>query len=99
MIAFTLRPRARHAHPPWRGVHRLRVRLYDDRLDCFQGTTHIITLRRGRTQPNGEHGHVRNGRTWVRARRRWMREQDMFDPARLVFLDEIAANSKMVRRS
>ena len=35
----------------------------------------------------------------VRARRRWMREQGMFDPARLVFLDETAANTKMVRLS
>ena len=33
----------------------------------------------------------------ARARRRWMREQGMFDPARLVFIDETAANTKMVR--
>ena len=33
----------------------------------------------------------------ARARRRWMREQDMFDPARLVFIDETSANTKMVR--
>ena len=31
------------------------------------------------------------------ARRRWMREQGMFDPARLVFIDETSANTKMVR--
>jgi transposase len=30
---------------------------------------------------------------------RWMREQGMFDPARLVFVDETAANTKMVRLS
>src|ERR1700687_606254 len=35
----------------------------------------------------------------ARARRRWMREQGMFDPARVVFLDETAANTKMVRLS
>src|SRR5262249_43130809 len=35
----------------------------------------------------------------ARARRRWMREQGMFDPARLVFVDETAANTKMVRLS
>ena len=35
----------------------------------------------------------------ARARRRWMREQGMFDPARLVFIDETAANTKMVRPS
>src|SRR6478735_8159173 len=33
------------------------------------------------------------------ARRRWMREQGMFDPAHLVFIDETAANTKMVRLS
>src|SRR5215469_6526894 len=33
----------------------------------------------------------------ARARRRWTREQGMFDPARLVFIDETAANTKMVR--
>lgn len=33
----------------------------------------------------------------ARARRRWMREQGMFEPARLVFIDETAANTKMVR--
>ena len=33
----------------------------------------------------------------ARARRRWMRERGMFDPAHLVFIDETAANTKMVR--
>ena len=33
----------------------------------------------------------------ARARRRWIREQGMFDPARLVFIDETSANTKMVR--
>ena len=35
----------------------------------------------------------------ARARRRWMRRQGMFDPAHLVFVDETAANTKMVRLS
>jgi hypothetical protein len=35
----------------------------------------------------------------ARARRRWMREQGLFDPAHLVFIDETAANTKMVRLS
>jgi hypothetical protein len=34
------------------------VRPYDDRLECFQGSTPILTLRRGRPQPSGKHGHV-----------------------------------------
>ena len=33
----------------------------------------------------------------ARARRRWKREQAMLDPARLVFIDETAANTKMAR--
>ncbi len=33
----------------------------------------------------------------ARARRRWMREQGLFDPARLVFIDETSANTQMVR--
>src|SRR5579863_387729 len=33
----------------------------------------------------------------ARARRRWIREQGMFDPARLVFLDETSTNTAMVR--
>src|SRR5262249_61836885 len=35
----------------------------------------------------------------ARARQRWMREQGMFDPAHLAFVDETAANTKMVRLS
>ena len=39
--------------------HRLHVHLYDDRLDCFLGSTRLLTLRRGRPpQGNGKHGHV-----------------------------------------
>src|ERR1700674_941934 len=35
----------------------------------------------------------------ARARRRWKREQGMLDSTRLVFIDETAANTKMVRLS
>jgi Mu transposase-like protein len=38
--------------------HRLRVRLYDDRLECFLGATPLLTLRRGQPQSSGKHGHV-----------------------------------------
>jgi len=34
----------------------------------------------------------------ARARRRWIREQGLLDPARLVFLDETAVTTNMVRR-
>src|SRR5437667_4502439 len=33
----------------------------------------------------------------ARARRRWMRDQRMFEPARLVFIDETATSTNMVR--
>ena len=38
--------------------HRLRVRLYDDRLEVFIGGTHLMTLPRGRAHPNGKHDQV-----------------------------------------
>src|SRR5437660_12657198 len=33
----------------------------------------------------------------ARARRRWIREQGLLDPARLVFIDETAVSTNMVR--
>jgi hypothetical protein len=50
--------------------HRLRVRLYDDRLECFLGSTVVISLRRGRPQPSGKHGHVIDYRHVIHALRR-----------------------------
>ena len=38
--------------------HRLRVRLYDDRLELLLGATLLMTLERGRGGVNGKHGHV-----------------------------------------
>lgn len=38
--------------------HRLRVRLYDDRLDLPLGATQLMTIERGRGGVNGKHGHV-----------------------------------------
>jgi len=40
--------------------HRLRVRLYDDRLELFLGGTALMTLKRGRAFRDGSHGHVVN---------------------------------------
>lgn len=39
---------------------RLRVRLYDDRLELFIGGTPLMKLVRGRCGSNGRHGHVVN---------------------------------------
>ena len=54
--------------------HRLRVRLYDDRLECLLGSTPVITLVRGRTY-QGRHGphrtlHVVDYRHVIHALRR-----------------------------
>jgi hypothetical protein len=38
--------------------HRVRVRLYDDRLELLLGATLLMTLQRGRGGVNGKHGHV-----------------------------------------
>jgi hypothetical protein len=38
--------------------HRLRVRLYDDRLECFLATSHVLTLPRGRAPKQGRGAHV-----------------------------------------
>jgi hypothetical protein len=39
--------------------HRLRVRLFDDHLDLFMGSTHLLTLPRGRACPtSGKHDSV-----------------------------------------
>ena len=50
--------------------HRLRVQLHDDRLDAFLGSTHLMTLPRGRSHGNGRHGHVVDHRHVIHALRR-----------------------------
>jgi hypothetical protein len=50
--------------------HRLRVRLYDDRLDVLIGGTPLMTLTRGRAGPDGKHGHVVDYRHVIHALRK-----------------------------
>ena len=50
--------------------HRLRVRLYDDRLDVFIGATLLMTLMRGRAPGCGKHAHVVDYRHVIHALRR-----------------------------
>jgi hypothetical protein len=50
--------------------HRLRVRLYDDRLDVYLGGSHQMTMPRGRAQANGKHDHVVDYRHVIHALRR-----------------------------
>ena len=38
--------------------HRLRVRIHDDRIEVFLGTTHLMTLPRGRGYGADRRGHV-----------------------------------------
>jgi hypothetical protein len=50
---------------------RLNVRLYDDRLECFLGSTQLLTLRRGRPpQGSGKHAHVVDYRHVIHALRK-----------------------------
>ena len=49
---------------------RLRVRLYDDRLELFIGATALMTLRRGRATADGRRGQVADYRHVIHALRR-----------------------------
>ena len=50
--------------------HQLTVRLYDERLELFLGTTPLMQLPRGRAQANGCNGHVVDYRHVIHALRR-----------------------------
>lgn len=50
--------------------HRLRVRIFDDRLECFLGTTRVAMLRRGRPVSESQGGHVVDYRHVIHALRR-----------------------------
>ncbi len=50
--------------------HRLRVRLYDDRLELLLGATQLMTLEHGRGVANGKHGHVLDYHHAIHALRR-----------------------------
>ena len=50
--------------------HRLRVRLFDDRLDIFIGGTQLMTLPRGRASAAGKHDQVVNYRHVIHSLRR-----------------------------
>jgi hypothetical protein len=50
--------------------HRLRVHLYDDRLECFLGSTPVMTVSRGRGQSSGKRDHVVDYRHVIHALRR-----------------------------
>jgi transposase InsO family protein len=67
--AFTLR-KVFYSVPSRLIGHRLRVRLFDDRLECFQGSTPVLNLRRGRPGPSGKHGHVVDYRHVIHSLRR-----------------------------
>jgi hypothetical protein len=50
--------------------HRLRVRIFDDRLECFLGSTPVACLRRGRPVSETRGGHVVDYRHVIHALRR-----------------------------
>lgn len=50
--------------------HRLRVRIFDDRIDCFLGSTPVATLRRGQPVSSNKGGHVVDYRHVIHALRR-----------------------------
>ena len=66
---FTLR-RVFYTVPSRLIGHRLRVRIFDDRLECFLGATPVATLRRGRPISDIRGGHVVDYRHVIHALRR-----------------------------
>jgi hypothetical protein len=50
--------------------HRLRVRIFDDRLECFLGMTPVASLRRGRPVSDSQGGHMVDYRHVIRSLRR-----------------------------
>ena len=50
--------------------HRLRVRIFDDRLECLLGATRVVTLRRGRPASDTRGGHVVDYQHVIHALRR-----------------------------
>lgn len=50
--------------------HRLRVRLFDDRLEIYLGGTSLMTLPRGRPRSSSQHGHVVDYRHVIHSLRR-----------------------------
>ena len=50
--------------------HRLRARIYDDRIECFLGSTSVASLRRGRPISAAKGGHVVDYRHVIHALRR-----------------------------
>jgi len=55
--AFTLR-KVFYTVPSRLIGYRLKVRLYDDRLECFLGSERVLTLPRGRAASKTRRGHV-----------------------------------------
>jgi hypothetical protein len=66
---FTLR-RVFYTVPSRLIGRRLRVRIYDDRLDCFLGATPVATLARGRPVSDHKGGHVVDYRHVIHSLRR-----------------------------
>jgi hypothetical protein len=74
--------------------HRLRVRLYDERLECYLAASHAFTLPRGRAPAGGRagHGHVADYRHVIHSLRR--KPQAL---ANLVYRDQLFPRAAYAR--
>src|SRR5271157_135439 len=73
--------------PPWRSRASLAV----EALSSVSSIDIMSALKKSLHAAEQKRADV------ARARRRWIREQGMLDPARLVFIDETATSTNMVR--
>src|SRR6201998_3353362 len=71
-------------------LRKRRIRTSQSALSRFYGR-HGVTFKKSLQPAELQRADV------ARARRRWIREQGMLDPARLVFIDETAVSTNLVR--
>ena len=72
--------------------HRLRVHLFDDRLDCYLGSTAMLTLQRGRPVSETRRGHVVDDRHVIHSLRKKPMALD-----NLVYRDELFPRAAFAR--
>jgi transposase len=88
---------ALHAEKPDRSLLETVGELCKRRIKTSKSALSRFFLRHNITYKKSLQAAERERTDVARARRRWIREQGMLDPARLVFIDETSINTSMTR--
>jgi transposase len=86
-----------HAEKPDRSLLESVGELSKRRIKTSKSALSRFFLRHGITYKKSLQAAERERADVARARRRWIREQGMLEPARLVFIDETSINTSMTR--